>query len=224
VRSLTESSHLAGERGRYRLMTKVEKLPVPDTVQALLAARIDRLPERQRRVLQTAAVIGKDVRGPILERVADVPAAALMCFDEQAWRYSGRAWARIYLGEVAEVITDSDRGLELAGERNDFDRDVAQMLRSMADSLRGDVTRALEHARRHMTFAEKLGGVTNRIHAWVGLGQALSLAGHWQEATLCSRKLARLARGARQAHCLYQDMGATGHAERVARLLAADPA
>jgi class 3 adenylate cyclase/tetratricopeptide (TPR) repeat protein len=77
VQSLIESDHLAGARGRYRLVTPVAKLPVPDTVQALLAARIDRLPERERRVLQTAAVIGKDVRGPILERVVDVSGAEL---------------------------------------------------------------------------------------------------------------------------------------------------
>ena len=56
VRSLIESGHLEGDRGRYRLVTPVESLPVPGTVQALLAARIDRLPEGERRVLQSAAV------------------------------------------------------------------------------------------------------------------------------------------------------------------------
>jgi adenylate cyclase len=66
VRSLIESGHLAGERGRYRLATPVEKLPVPDTVQAVLAARIDRLAEREKAVLQAAAVIGKEFSEPIL--------------------------------------------------------------------------------------------------------------------------------------------------------------
>jgi adenylate cyclase len=77
VRSLIESGHLAGERGRYHLAMPVERLPVPGTVQALLAARIDRLPERERRVLQTAAVIGKDFRGPILEQVLECSAGEL---------------------------------------------------------------------------------------------------------------------------------------------------
>jgi tetratricopeptide (TPR) repeat protein len=108
--------------------------------------------------------------------------AALMYFDEQAWSYSGRAWARIHLGEVAEAVADSDRGLELARERNDFDRCIAHMIRSAIDSLRGDVLRGLEHARRHMEFAEKVGGATNRAQACWSLGHALFLAGHWQEA------------------------------------------
>ena len=42
---------------------------VPPSVQALLAARIDRLAEREKQVLQTAAVIGKEFAEPILRRV-----------------------------------------------------------------------------------------------------------------------------------------------------------
>jgi predicted ATPase/class 3 adenylate cyclase len=72
VRSLIESGQLQGERGRHRLVTPVEKLAVPGSVQALLAARIDRLPEREKRVLQAAAVIGKEFRGPILEQVIEL--------------------------------------------------------------------------------------------------------------------------------------------------------
>jgi len=72
VRSLLESGHIEGTRGRHRLLTRVEHLPVPTSVQALLAARMDRLPEREKRVLQTAAVIGKSFRGPILEQVIEL--------------------------------------------------------------------------------------------------------------------------------------------------------
>ena len=46
--------------------TPIETLEVPATVQAVLAARIDRLPEREKQVLQTAAVIGKDFAEPLL--------------------------------------------------------------------------------------------------------------------------------------------------------------
>ena len=54
VQSLVESGHLTGARGAYRLTTAVEALEVPASVQAVLAARIDRLPEREKQVLQTA--------------------------------------------------------------------------------------------------------------------------------------------------------------------------
>src|SRR5439155_302211 len=43
---------------------------IPATVQAVLAARIDRLAEREKQVLQTAAVIGKEFAEPVLRRVA----------------------------------------------------------------------------------------------------------------------------------------------------------
>jgi class 3 adenylate cyclase/DNA-binding winged helix-turn-helix (wHTH) protein/tetratricopeptide (TPR) repeat protein len=50
---------------------------VPDTVQAVLLARIDRLPATARRLLQTAAVIGKDVALPLLQAVTEVPEEAM---------------------------------------------------------------------------------------------------------------------------------------------------
>ncbi len=58
VRTLVETRALAGERGRYRLMQPIQMLQVPPTVQAMLAARIDRLAPEDKRLLQSAAVIG----------------------------------------------------------------------------------------------------------------------------------------------------------------------
>ncbi len=70
AQALIESGQLSGERGAYRLATPLEKLEVPTRVQSVLAARIDRLPEREKRLLQTAAVIGKEFSQPVLTRVA----------------------------------------------------------------------------------------------------------------------------------------------------------
>jgi adenylate cyclase len=73
VRSLVEAGGLGGERGAYRLAQPIEQMAVPATIQAVLAARIDRLPAREKGVLQAAAVIGKEFSGPILEAVAGEP-------------------------------------------------------------------------------------------------------------------------------------------------------
>ena len=62
-----------GERGAYRLARAVEHLTIPATVQAILAARIDRLAPEAKRLLQAAAVIGKDVPMPLLLAIADAP-------------------------------------------------------------------------------------------------------------------------------------------------------
>jgi class 3 adenylate cyclase/tetratricopeptide (TPR) repeat protein len=77
AQSLIESGHLEGTRGAYRLVTPVEELEVPGTVQPLLASRIDRLPEREKRVLQIASVIGKEFSEPVLARVANLPGGEL---------------------------------------------------------------------------------------------------------------------------------------------------
>jgi len=72
VRSLVEAGYLAGERGSYRLARPLETIAVPATVRAVLDARIDRLPVGDKRLLQCAAVIGKEVPFRLLEAVAGV--------------------------------------------------------------------------------------------------------------------------------------------------------
>jgi class 3 adenylate cyclase/tetratricopeptide (TPR) repeat protein len=48
-------------------------LPLPDTIEAVLAARLDRLPPEEKRLVQTAAVIGTEVPVPLLQRLAELP-------------------------------------------------------------------------------------------------------------------------------------------------------
>jgi class 3 adenylate cyclase/tetratricopeptide (TPR) repeat protein len=77
VRTLVETGALAGERGGYRLARPADALQVPATVQAILAARIDRLPPEDKTLLQTAAVIGKDVPFTLLQAIAETPEETL---------------------------------------------------------------------------------------------------------------------------------------------------
>src|SRR5437667_87066 len=70
VHSLVESGSLVGKRGAYRLSTPVDRLEIPPTVHGILAARIDRLPEREKSVLQTAAAIGLRAAAPGLRSPA----------------------------------------------------------------------------------------------------------------------------------------------------------
>src|SRR5262249_43747408 len=77
VRALVETGGLLGERGAYRLNAELTSIQVPSTVQAILAARIDRLAPDDKQLLQTAAVIGKDVPSSLLEAVAELTEAGL---------------------------------------------------------------------------------------------------------------------------------------------------
>jgi class 3 adenylate cyclase/tetratricopeptide (TPR) repeat protein len=77
VQSLAEAGSLVGARGAYRLASRSTDLALPATVQTVLSARIDRLPERDKRVLPTAAVIGKQFSEPILGAVTGLTLAEL---------------------------------------------------------------------------------------------------------------------------------------------------
>jgi tetratricopeptide (TPR) repeat protein len=66
-----ETKILVGERGAYRLAQALDNVQVPATVQAILASRIDRLPAAEKQLLQSAAVIGKDIPFVLLLAVAD---------------------------------------------------------------------------------------------------------------------------------------------------------
>ena len=73
VRTLVEAGTLGGAPGAYRLADEGATIEMPATVQGVLAARIDRLPVDNKRLLQTAAVIGKDVPYDLLLAIAETP-------------------------------------------------------------------------------------------------------------------------------------------------------
>jgi class 3 adenylate cyclase/tetratricopeptide (TPR) repeat protein len=73
ARVLIDDGTLEGIPGNYRLARPLDQVRVPPTVQAVLAARIDRLGERDKDALQTAAVIGREFREPVLQHVCERP-------------------------------------------------------------------------------------------------------------------------------------------------------
>ncbi|MGQ0465271.1 MAG: adenylate/guanylate cyclase domain-containing protein [Sporichthyaceae bacterium] len=88
VRSLVADGTLAGSPGAYRTTEEAAHVRVPATVQAVLAARIDRLGSTEKAVLQAAAVIGRTfprgVLGAVVELGEDelADAVAALCRAE----------------------------------------------------------------------------------------------------------------------------------------------
>ena len=70
VRALEETGVLAGERGAHRLVKSPHVVQLPETVQAILASRIDRLIPEDKSLLQSASVVGKDVPQVLLQAIA----------------------------------------------------------------------------------------------------------------------------------------------------------
>ncbi|HKB27119.1 MAG TPA: adenylate/guanylate cyclase domain-containing protein [Methylomirabilota bacterium] len=137
VRTLAETKALAGERGAYRLASDLDGLQVPATVQAVLAARIDRLPHEQKVLLQSASVIGVDVPLALLEAIAERPADALRST-------LGELVARGFLDET-RLFPDIEYRF-----RNVLARDVAyaSLLREQRRALHARIVEAIETVHR----------------------------------------------------------------------------
>jgi class 3 adenylate cyclase/tetratricopeptide (TPR) repeat protein len=69
VKSLRETRVIRPEAGTYVLAREPDAIVVPDTIQGVIMARIDRLDEAPKRTLQIASVIGREFTGRLLGRV-----------------------------------------------------------------------------------------------------------------------------------------------------------
>lgn len=69
IRMLIDQGQIMSEDGQWTVAGDLDSLDIPDTLQGVLMARIDRLPEDAKRTLQVASVIGRQFRASILEEV-----------------------------------------------------------------------------------------------------------------------------------------------------------
>ncbi len=80
VRALIDSNAIAYQSGVWRLAPDFRAFSIPDTVQAVIASRLDRLERDAREVLQTAAVIGRNFYIPVLERLSGLASLMLTLY------------------------------------------------------------------------------------------------------------------------------------------------
>lgn len=126
VHALVEAGSLEGTRGNYRLVKPVEDIILPPTVHSVLAARIDHLPERQKEVVQSAAVIGKKFSEAVLQRIVRIDQEELrgaleaLCeagflYEREVWPAARYAFQHPLTQEVAyrTQLSDKRRGLHL---------------------------------------------------------------------------------------------------------------
>ena len=73
VRMLLDRGVLVREEGAFRLIGEIDTLEVPETLQALIAARLDGLAAEERRVVQDAAVLGRTFTLRGLASVSGIP-------------------------------------------------------------------------------------------------------------------------------------------------------
>jgi class 3 adenylate cyclase/tetratricopeptide (TPR) repeat protein len=229
VRALAESGNIEGKRGAYRLVRPIDQTGVPPTVNTILAARIDRLSEREKSLLQSAAVIGREFSEPVLVRAAALgdgelePAlraliAAEFLYEQELYPEAVYAFKHPLTQEVAY-------NSQLGERRATVHRRVAEALQELyADKLDERAALLARHweAAGDVLAAARWGA---RAAAWVGLNDIAEALRHWRkvselvEALPDSAESSALALGARVARLHYgwrlgiSEQEATAHYE-----------
>lgn len=140
VLALADGGWLSGSARAWRLARPIDEWPLPDSVQALLAARIDRLDESQRALLQAAAVIGQRFDTELLAAVVtddaarvtaglqEMEAQGLLQADGEGWIFSHpllqevayrtqlESRRRLVHGELAQLLQARHGAMEPARE------------------------------------------------------------------------------------------------------------
>jgi class 3 adenylate cyclase/tetratricopeptide (TPR) repeat protein len=161
VRALVESKALVTAPEGYRLTQPLDSVQVPATVQAILASRIDRLPPAEKQLLQSAAVIGREVPlillcalggGPeeVVRRQLAVLQGAEFLYETRLSPESEYTFKHALTQEVAYGGLLTDRRRTVHG------RIVSEIERLHGDRLEEQVEQLAHHALRAERWSEAL--------------------------------------------------------------------
>jgi class 3 adenylate cyclase/tetratricopeptide (TPR) repeat protein len=149
VRTLIETGVLVGERGAYHLAKPLDDLQIPATVQAVLAARIDRLQPGDKAILQTASVIGKDVPLALLQAIAEQPEdelhAAIGRLQAAEFLYETRLFPEPEYTFKHALTHEVAYGSLLQGRRRSLHARIVEALEALAGERVGEQVERLAH-------------------------------------------------------------------------------
>jgi tetratricopeptide (TPR) repeat protein len=166
ILNLVESGELRGDPGAYELCKALTDLTIPDSVQAVIAARVDRLAPHLKLLLQAAAVLGPSFRS---DRLKDLSA-----------RSEGEISAALHELQAAHFILQSASADE---ERYEF---VHALTHEVAyeglplrtrQQLHGEAFKALRHGGEDMLSVEELAHHAERAALWSDAVPLLRKAG-----------------------------------------------
>jgi predicted ATPase len=167
VRTLVETGSIEGAPGAYRMTRDLDRVEVPATVQGILAARIDRLDVEDKRLLETASVIGKDVPFELLKAIADTDEddlrRGLACLGAAEFLYEARLFPDLEYTFKHALTYEVAYGTLLQEHRRKLHRRIAEAIESLYGAR---LTEQFERLAHHYTEA----------------GRAAQAIGYWQQA------------------------------------------
>jgi DNA-binding NtrC family response regulator/tetratricopeptide (TPR) repeat protein len=188
VRTLVETGVLVGDFGAYRLARPVGDIQMPATVQAVLAARVERLSSEDKTLLQTTAVIGKDVAFALIRAVAEVPEerlrASLKRLQASEFLYERRRAAELeYVFKHALSYEVAYGGL-LPERRSELHSRIVDAIETLyRDRLDGEIERLAHHALRGELW-EKAAHYLHQAGLRAAARSALQSARSWLQQAL----------------------------------------
>jgi class 3 adenylate cyclase/tetratricopeptide (TPR) repeat protein len=185
TRSLLEEGVLGRRNGGVELLREVSALSVPDSIQGVLMARIDRLEEQPKRAIQVASVIGREFALRLLERIREA-------------------------GEGIRTVIDELRGLELIYEKTAHP-ELAFMFKH---ALTHDVAYESILLQRRRALHRIVGSAIEELYRdrlaehYEALASHFTLAEDWERAFLYHE------RAAEKAAAAYANHSAVEHCRR----------
>jgi class 3 adenylate cyclase/tetratricopeptide (TPR) repeat protein len=184
IRSLRASHEITGRTGRYRAQRRVEEIEIPATVQAVLDARIDALKEREKVVLQTAAVIGREFPLAVLQRMvpyskAELRAALKVLSDTQLLsppRYGGEPLYAFRHSPTQEAAYRS----QLVPRRQQLHAEVARIIEELHPGA-DEHAALIAHHRESAGDERAAADWYTRAARWVGSDDPAEAYRHWQK-------------------------------------------
>jgi adenylate cyclase len=172
VRELAESGYLEGERGAYRLARPIEDAGVPVTVQAVLAARIDRLSPDAKRLVQVASVVGREFSGRALGLAAGLEPEEIdpvLCelFDA-GFLYEAEMYPRRVLAFRHPLTREVAYGTQLADQRAATHAAAARALIELNPERHEELSALIAHHMEEGAETLEAARWTARAAHWAG--------------------------------------------------------
>ena len=150
IRSLLDSALVVRENSHWRATREIENIAIPDTLAGVINARLDRLDEGARRVVQTAAVIGRefqfDALATVYEAEQDCEAALVELERRELVREKTHIPPRVYMFKHA-LTQEAAYGTLLLSRRRELHRRVAECLEQTDPDRVNDIARHFLEAR-----------------------------------------------------------------------------
>ena len=185
VNALVERGDFEGERGGYRLKGGIDAIPLPSTVQAVVAARIDRVEENAKRVLEVASVVGREISISILDAVAGLTPSevseALNQLRQAELLYDVPPFAQRLLAFRHPVIQEVAYRSLLNERRRELHSSVAQAIERLfkdhAEERASLLAYHLEQAGENLKAAQQ----NMRSAVWIGANDPSQALRSWKK-------------------------------------------